>query len=661
MLRWTFALPIAVVSATWTNYAQAQSMLDQDAVAFGTREAVSSMDLSPDGKLAVFVGAGPGRTTMVYIADIASGTNKPILYSKGSPETIQWCSFASNTRLVCRFTVIVSSDGSAANPGTLIPASRTISLNTDGKDIKPLGQQSTSSDLGIRQFDGSIIDWLPGDSNDILMTRLFVPEGSRGIPTNVQRTKSGVGVVKLNVETLATETIEAPRENVFRWMSDGQGHVRMLGIREFSSQTYETGRVKYVYRMPGSSDWTPLGGFVDLKDFQPLAIDGAANLLYAIRKYEGRWALSRVSLDDTVAETVIAHDASLDIDHVATIGQANRVIGFSYEDQDATTYFDAEYKSLAASLQAALPGHPYIRFVGESDDRQKVAIFAGRGDDPGRYYLFDKTTKSLGELIPARTNIAGRELASVKFMSYTTSDGKVISGRLLLPPAKPEKFLPTVVFAGGDSGYKDENGFEWFAQFLAARGYAVFEPRYRGYGGEDAWFNTMGFKGWQTSVQDISKAVRYVIDQGIADPTRVAIVGWSHGGYAALLAAEADPQLYKAIIAIAPITDLSSYKQDWSDYTAGNRIADAIGSVQFDASPTRKVSSIQAPLLLFHGTLDVNERVTQSRSMRDAAQKAGKQVELVEFNGLDRDLEDSAARSTMLLKTGQLLERTIGH
>ena len=660
MLRWTFVVPIVAASATWANYAQAQSMLDQDAVAFGTREAVSNMDLSPDGKLAVFVGAGPGRTTMVYIANIALGTNKPILYSKGSPESIQWCSFASNTRLVCRFTVIVPSEGSVANPGTLIPASRTISLNTDGTDIKPLGQQSTSSDLGIRQFDGSIIDWKPGTNNDILMTRLFVPEGSRGIPTNIRRTKSGVGVVKLNVETLAAETVEAPRENVFTWMSDGQGHVRMFGIEEFSSQTYATGRAKYLYRLPGSSDWKPLGDFADVKNFQPLIIDGAANLLYAVRKFEGRWALSRILLDDSASETVIAHDASFDIAHVTTIGESHRVIGFEYNGQDETTYFDPEYKSLASSLQTALPGHPDIKFVGESNDRQKLAIFAGRGNDPGRYYLFDKTKKSLGELIPARTNIAGRQFASVKLVSYPSSDGTVISGRLFLPPTKSEKSLPTVIFAGGDGGYIDVNGFEWFAQFLAARGYAVFEPRYRGYGGGDAWFDKMGFKGWQTSAQDISKAVRYVIDQGIADPTRIAIVGWSHGGYAAILAAEADPQMYKAIIAIAPITDLSSYKQDWSDYTAGNRIASAVGSAQFDGSPTRKASSLQAPLLLFHGTFDASERVTQSRSMRDAAQKAGKQVELVEFNGLDRDLEDSAARSTMLLKTGQLLERTIG-
>ena len=115
------------------------------------------------------------------------------------------------------------------------------------------------------------------------------------------------------------------------------------------------------------------------------------------------------------------------------------------------------------------------------------------------------------------------------------------------------------------------------------------------------------------------------------------------------------------MIAIAPITDLASYKEAWSDYTAGKRIADATAGVSTEASPARRANAIQAPVLLFHGVLDLNERVTQSRIMRDALQKSGKSVELVEFEGLDRDLEDSGARSTMLLKMGQLLDRTIGH
>ncbi|HEX8840097.1 MAG TPA: S9 family peptidase, partial [Sphingomicrobium sp.] len=95
---------VAAAAFTGTAAGQTQSTLEQDASAFGTRETTTNMDLSPDGKLAVFIGAGPGRTTIVYVADIAAGTTKRILYSKGDPDTIRWCNFVSNTRLACRFS-----------------------------------------------------------------------------------------------------------------------------------------------------------------------------------------------------------------------------------------------------------------------------------------------------------------------------------------------------------------------------------------------------------------------------------------------------------------------------------------------------------------------------------------------------------------------------
>jgi len=93
-----------------TGLAQTQSTLEQDATAFGTRETTTRMDLSPDGSLAVFLGAGPGRTTIVYIADISAGTTKPIFYSKADPEALQWCGFVSNTKLACRFTAILKAE-----------------------------------------------------------------------------------------------------------------------------------------------------------------------------------------------------------------------------------------------------------------------------------------------------------------------------------------------------------------------------------------------------------------------------------------------------------------------------------------------------------------------------------------------------------------------
>jgi len=671
LLKGKLLLAVAAV-ACWAGQACAQSTLEQDAVAFGTRETTTRMDLSPDGKLAVFLGAGPGRTTIVYIADLAAGATKPIFYSKADPETLRWCAFASNTRLACEFTAIMKSENAllATNNG-LISASRMISIGIDGKNMKQLGQPSSQYDVGLRQFDGEIIDWRPGGTNEVLMTRLFLPEGFRDIPSNIQRTKRGVGVVRLNVDTLATKIVEQPRDNVATWMSDGQGNVRLLGFAELSSEAFTTGRVKYVYRTPNSRDWKTLTDYVDTDgasgqpNFEPLAIDASINSLYALRKRNGRMALVKVELGDTPVETLVAENPRVDIDDVIRSGDGQRVIGYTYsEEYRHTVYFDPEYRGLSTALTQALPNHPVVDFVTASEDGSKLLIFAGTDTDPGRYYLFDKASKSLGEIMKVRPNLANRALAEVKPVSYSAADGTTIPAYLTLPPGKEAKNLPYVVLPHGGPSSRDEWGFDWLAQFLAARGYAVIQPQYRGSGGfGDAWLAQNGFKGWRTSIGDITAAAHYLLKEGIAAPNRVAIVGWSYGGYAALQSAEVEPSLYKAVVAIAPVTDLSLLRTENDDYVVRNQVAKFVGdgANAVEGSPLRQAASIQAPVLLVHGDRDLNVGFAHSQRMQAALQSAGKQSEFVSFAGLDHQLEDNQARTQMLTKIGQLLDRTIGH
>src|SRR5688572_18045075 len=109
MIRSVFLRASAAFFALSAHPALAQSTVEADALAFGVREGVANMDLSPDGSRAVFVGPGPGRTTVVYVADIAAGTTNPILSSSGNPESLRWCSFVSNARLACRFTAVIKS------------------------------------------------------------------------------------------------------------------------------------------------------------------------------------------------------------------------------------------------------------------------------------------------------------------------------------------------------------------------------------------------------------------------------------------------------------------------------------------------------------------------------------------------------------------------
>ncbi len=648
----------AAALALMACHASAQSTsLATDAADFGAREAAQNMDLSPDGNHIVYVGPGPGRASIVLVGDLTTGDAKPVIRSTADPEAFSWCAFAGNDRLVCRYFAVV------ADAGHLLGFGRLIALGNDGSNVKALGQRSSAFDARIRQFDGTVIDWLPANNGSVMMTRDFVPEEGK-MDTNIVRSADGLGVVIIDTRSLKADIIERPNKTAGGFMSDGNGHVRIMIVPEVTRGESVTARVRYQYRTANSRDWQMLVDY-QKDDFVPLAIDSSIDSLYALKKLNGRYALFRVKLDGSLSTEQVAANSQVDIDDVVRIGRGQRVIGYTYvDDRRRTVYFDPTYDKLAKSLSKAIPKLPLVEFVTASADGNKVLLFAGSDADPGHYYLFDKSKKSLGEVLQARPQLAQRTLATVKSITYAAPDGAQIPAYLTLPPGSSGKNLPAVVLPHGGPSARDEWGFDWLAQFLAARGYAVIQPNYRGSAGfGDAWLGEKGFKAWRTSIGDVTAAARWLSSQGIADPNRLAIVGWSYGGYAALQSAVTEPTLYKAVVAVAPIIDLGKLKRDANYYVTDKIVADIVGSGPHidEGSPLRHAAAIQAPVLLAHGDKDNNVFVDHSRDMADALLGAGKQVEYLEFKGLYHSLEDSSARTELLTKIGQLLDRTIGH
>ena len=153
-----------------------------------------------------------------------------------------------------------------------------------------------------------------------------------------------------------------------------------------------------------------------------------------------------------------------------------------------------------------------------------------------------------------------------------------------------------------------------------------------------------------------------MVDQGIADPKRLAIVGWSYGGYAALQAAATDPALFRSVAAIAPVTDLSMLKEEADNFTNSRLVREFVGSGPHiaEGSPLRLAGQIKVPVLLAHGDKDNNVGVGHSLKMAEALRSNGSTVELLRYPALDHQLEDSEARRELLRKIGALLEGTIG-
>lgn len=615
--------------------------------------------MSPDGSKFALLTAGSGSETLLQVADPQTGQTLNLTKSDGRPQSLRWCNFAGSARLVCEHS------GDEVFEGKIVGFSALFAISTDGRTLKPLRPKSSFASESLRQDDGAVIDWLPGENGTVLMARRYVADANT-TGSLLGRSKRGLGVDRIDLNTLKITSVEQPREGASGYMTDGRGAVRLMYTpQKVGADGMLSGLTQITYRTRAGPNWLELGTYngVTGEGWYPLAIDADVDAVYALKRLNGRDALYQVKLDGSRAATLIGSDAGVDIDGVVRLGPGQRVIGYTYaDDRRRTVYFDQELLKLQRGLQKALPAQPQISFQGATSDGQKLLIFASGDTHPGTFYRFDRTTKQLAEVAQVRPQLEGRQLSPMKPITVTASDGAKIPAYLTLPVGSAGKNLPAVVLPHGGPSSRDEWGFDWLPQFLAARGYAVIQPNYRGSAGYgDDWMSENGFKGWRTSISDVTAAAHYLTAQGIADPNKLAIVGWSYGGYAALQSAVVEPGLYKSVVAIAPVTDLGRLKDDSEGFTNAKLVASFVGTGPHleQGSPARNAAAIKVPVLLVHGDRDGNVAISQSERMAAALKSAGKPVEMMRFANLDHQLDDSAARTQMLTRIATFLDQSI--
>jgi dipeptidyl aminopeptidase/acylaminoacyl peptidase len=422
-----------------------------------------------------------------------------------------------------------------------------------------------------------------------------------------------------------------------------------------------------MYHPPSSTEWRKLSDYnsANREGFEPAAVDPDLNIAYGYKKNDGRLAVYSVSLDDSLTEKLVYANADVDVDGLVRVGRARHVVGVAYStDTTHEKILVPEIAQLLASLSKALPHQPLLRVADASADESKMLILAESDNDPGVYYLFDCKARQLRPLLAVREPLLGAKLANVRPVSYAATDGTMIPGYLTLPPgAESAKGLPAIIMPHGGPSARDEWGFHWLVQFYAARGFAVLQPNFRGSAGYgDAWLGKQGFKSWRIAIGDVLAAGHWLVSQGIADPEKIAIVGWSYGGYAALQSAVMEPGFFKAVVATAPVTDLSALKEEsrgWSDFGLEAGLIGS-GPEMHAGSPAEHADKIKVPVLLFHGGMDRNVSIAQSKRMAARLSQAGAKSELVTWDDLDHQLDDSTARTQMLRKSDSFLRQALG-
>ncbi|OSZ72463.1 hypothetical protein CAP39_03760 [Sphingomonas sp. IBVSS1] len=351
--------------------------------------------------------------------------------------------------------------------------------------------------------------------------------------------------------------------------------------------------------------------------------------------------------------------------------RTHRPIGRVRETETGQAYdFWAEADQKAwRSLARGWPGEA-VTLIDWSQDRQHLLVEVfGRTSGNGLFYV-NRAARSAGLLSPRYAGIAAADLGAVRPITYKAADGLDIPALLTLPPGRAETKLPLIVLPHGGPSAHDSSGFDWWAQALASRGYAVLQPQFRGSTGYGEAHRDAGFGEWGRKMQtDVSDGVRHLVTQGIIDPKRVCIVGASYGGYAAMAGVTVEQGVYRCASAVAGVSDLRRMLQQevrdagsqanatvrwWQRFMGAKSPTDT----SVDAvSPARLAAKLAVPLQLIHGKDDLVVPHEQSRLMAEAATQAGKPVEFVTLPAEDHWLSRPATRIAMLEAQIAFLEK----
>ena len=433
---------------------------------------------------------------------------------------------------------------------------------------------------------------------------------------------------------------------VMGWGTDKDGIVK-VGVE------YSKGYSTAIYRETENAPWQRLAELEHIKrnmGVEGLSADGKK--LYVTKPTPaGTWGLFEYDLKTRkTGEMMVGHDrfdilrtgVSVDghsIERMVFAPGSHELLGIQYyTDVPKVVWFDPTLASIQAALDQGLP-HKTNSIVEMSDDMKRLVILSWSAKDPGSYFIFDLDKKQLKPLFATCPWIKPEQMANVYPISYKSRDGLVIHGYLTVPPGKEPSNLPMVVLPHGGPFARDTMEFDRDAQFLASRGYAVLQMNYRGSPGFGEDFFVKGHRHIGREMQDdITDGTRWAIDKGIADPHRIAIMGWSFGGYSALMGVIREPGLYRCAVDLSGVTDwvaLLKYQRTVTEGIGDEENAEMIGDFVKDAadladiSPANHADKIGAPLFLAYSKEDDVVPFEQARLLRSALDKFGKHYEFL--------------------------------
>ena len=582
---------------------------------------VRDLDMSPDAKrMAMLMRRERGADPELFVFDTGDiqGTLQAIQPEGLVPARLQW---ANEDFLVVNFIFETEDNG---RPVFL---SRTASYNveteewtslirtTSARNIRNSGDNRMGR-LGI----GRVVSILPDERDYVLVEH----NEDRGSPPNYY---------KVNLENGRRSLVLKGNTRFGGYIWDREGNAR--GATEFD--TSDTSIVSLA-RVSSEDDWKEIGRLrANSRDrFQLLGFfDPDQPQLATIRSdYPGGNHMAIYTADIRTSEReLIFKTEGFDAMGVLLsprLADGTKVVGYTYSDQKGFQQFftDDTYGPLHRGLQQAFPDLN-VRIERVSEDGQTTLVYTSGPEEPGRWYLFKEG--QLAPVISASTEIAEEALSPVEVFTYEARDGLEVSGFVTIPDDMEGPF-PTIAMPHGGPWVRDTYGYDRWAQMLANRGYAVFQPNYRGSTELGKSFWLAGDQKWGLEKQDdIEDGMQALVEKGIANPDKLAIFGWSYGGYAAFAAATRDNDLYNCVVSGAGVSDLTRIRGGLS----GNRFARRFQKPTIaGVSPVDLTSNVSVPMLVVHGDIDDTVPVEHSRRFVDGLKEAGVDHQYIEIKNM---------------------------
>lgn len=436
-------------------------------------------------------------------------------------------------------------------------------------------------------------------------------------------------VYRINLNNGAVEFDTENPGNIVDWTANAQFQVLS------ATAATNDGGYDLLYRETVDQPWETLRHWGPDEEGGAVSFSTDGKVLYIIGSHDAN-AKRLLALDlATRQETVIAEDEQYDVGGIVTHPTTRVIQAVSfYKDKVQWQILDQSIAPDFEALSQVRDGEFGISSRTLADDAWLVAY--STDDGPVYYYSYNRVSKSSTLLFSNQPQLEELQLASMQPISYQARDGLTIHGYLTTPVGIEAKNLPTVLLVHGGPWARDTWGYDPGVQWLANRGYGVLQVNFRGSTGYGKAFVNAGNRQWAATMHDdLIDAVNWLVEQGIADPEKIAIMGGSYGGYATLVGLTFTPDVFAAGVDIVGPSNLVTLMQSIPPYWApmkamfAHRLGDLETEEEFlkERSPLFYVDRIQKPLLIGQGANDPRVKQAESEQIVEAMQKAGKPVE----------------------------------